>query len=212
MKKIMAFVIASVMLFALVGCGEKGTEFDAKGYVQAVMDAKFHREYKEYAEIIGVSEEEAKEQMESEFNQLLETFMAEFKEKYGITDEEMAEYLQLEVDVRAKVQYEVKSAVKDEEGNYTVEVEITPFQAYGNLNSLVSAKVTTAVQNGATTDQYMGLFLESFKECIESGVTGEPVTFTFHVNGTESENKIVYGISEEEMYQVDLVATGHEVE
>lgn len=210
MKKILALILAGVMLLSLGGCGT--AEFDAKGYVQAVMDAKFHREYKEYAEIIGVSEEEAKEQMESEFAQSLETSMAEFKEQFGITDEEMAEYIQLEADVRAKVQYKVKDAVKDEDGNYTVKVEITPFQAYGNLDTLVSTKLTAAVQNGATTDQYMGIFIESFKECIESGVTGEPVTFTFHVTGTESGKQVVYGVSEDEMYQVDLIATGHEVE
>lgn len=56
MKKLLALVLTGVMLLSLGGCGV--AEFDAKGYVQAVMDAKFHREYADYAEKIGVKEAE----------------------------------------------------------------------------------------------------------------------------------------------------------
>lgn len=208
MKKILALVLTGVMLLSLGGCGV--AEFDAKGYVQAVMDAKFHREYADYAEMIGVTEEEAKEQMESEFNQSLEDSMKQTG--ISITDEEMAQYIQMEADIRAKVQYTVSDAVKDEDGNYTVEVKITPIPAYDNLDSVFTDKLTAAVQNGATEDKYMGIFIESFQECIDNAVVGEAVTFTFHVTGTENGNQIVYGVSEEEMLNVDLVATGQATE
>lgn len=208
MKKILALVLTGVMLLSLGGCGV--AEFDAKGYVQAVMDAKFHREYADYAEMIGVTEEEAKEQMESEFNQSLEDSMKQTG--ISITDEEMAQYIQMEADIRAKVQYTVSDAVKDEDGNYTVEVKITPIPAYDNLDSVFTDKLTAAVQNGATEDKYMGIFIESFQECIDNAVAGEAVTFTFHVTGTENGNQTVYGVSEEEMLNVDLVATGQATE
>lgn len=208
MKKLLALVLTGVMLLSLGGCGT--AEFDAKGYVQAVMDAKFHREYADYAEKIGVKEAEAKEQMESEFNQSLETAMQAMG--LSITEEEMAQYIQMEADIRAKVQYEVKDAVKDEDGNYTVDVQITPIPAYDNLSTVFTDKLTAAVQNGTPEDKYMSVFLESFQECIDSAVPGEPVTFTFHVTGEESGKQMVYSVSEEEMLNVDLVATGQSIE
>ena len=208
MKKIIAYILMGIMVFLLSGCG--AADFDAKGYVEAALDAKFHREYKEYAKITGVSEEEAKEQMESEFNESLETAMQGMG--LSITEEEMTQYIQMEADIRAKVQYTVKDAVKDDDGNYTVDVEITPIPAYDNLNTVFTDKLTAAVQNGATEDQYMGVFLESFQECIDSAVAGEPVTFTFHVTGEENGLQTVYSVSEDEMLNVDLLATGQEME
>lgn len=208
MKKLVAFVITGVMLFLLGGCG--AADFDAKGYVEAALDAKFYREYKEYAEITGVSEEEAKEQMESEFNESLKTSMNEAG--IPITDAEMEEYLKLEADIRAKVQYEVKDAVKDEDGNFAVDVVITPVPAYTNLQTTFTNKLATAVQKGATEDQYMASFLEAMKECIENAGTGEPVEMTLHVKWEESDNQKVYSIDEEEWLNVDLVATGETVE
>ena len=71
MKKLVALLLTGIMLFALGGCG--AADFDAKGYVKAALDAKFHREYDEYADVIGVSKEEARKQMEDEFNESLKT-------------------------------------------------------------------------------------------------------------------------------------------
>ena len=212
MKKIMAIVLAGVMLLSLGGCGT--ADFDAKGYVQAIMDAKFKREYADYAKVVGISEEEAKEELESEFKQLLETAMNESLTELGITatEDEMAQYIQLEVDVRAKVQYTVKNAVKDGEGNYTVDVEIKPVAVSETWKADLNAKLTVAIQNGATKDQYMGIILESFKICVESAEAGEAVKFTFHVTGEESGKNMVYGVSEEEMKKVDLLATGQGTE
>lgn len=204
MKKLLAFVLIGIMLLLFGGCGVE--DFDAKGYVQAVMDAKFHREYADYAEMIGVKEAEAKEQMESEFKASLETAVQAMG--FSVTDEEMAQYVQMEADIRAKVKYEVKNATKDDDGNFVVEVEITPIPAYDNLSTVFTDKLTIAVQSGTPEDKYMSVFLESIQECIDGAVAGEPVTFTFHVTGKESGKQMVYSVSEEEMLNVDLVATG----
>ena len=208
MKKLLAFILTGVMLFSLGGCGV--ADFDAKGYVQAALDAKFHREYGDYAKRIGLSVEEAKEQMESEFNESLKTSMSQAG--IPITDAEMTEYLQLEADIRAKVQYEVKDAVKDDNDNYTVDVVITPVPAYENLETLFTQKLTAAVQNGATEDQYMTSFLEAMKECIANADTGEPVTITLNVKWEEKDNQKIYSIDEKQWLNVDSVATGETAE
>lgn len=205
MKKIVALILIGIMLFALGGCGV--ADFDAKGYVEAALDAKFHREYEAYANIIGVSKEEAKKQMEDEFNESLKTSMNESGLK--ITDAEMEEYLKLEAEIRAKVKYEVKKAVKDKDGNFAVDVVITPILADENLQTLFTNKLTAAVQKGATESQYMATFLEAMKECVANAESGKPVTVTLHVKWVEKDKQKVYNIDEKQWLDVDLVATGH---
>lgn len=193
-----------VMLLALGGCGK--ANFDAKSYVESALDAKFHREYEEYAKKIGVSAKEAKEQMETEFNESLKTAMKQAG--IPITDDEMAEYLKLEADIRAKVKYEVKKVVKDDKDNYTVDVVITPVTAYKDLQTIYTNKLTAAIQAGATQNQYMGCFLESMRECVTNADEGNPVRVTLHVKGEEKDNQRIYSIDEKEWLNVDLIATG----
>lgn len=204
MKKIIALILTGIMLFALGGCG--AADFDAKGYVEAALAAKFHKEYEEYANIIGVSKEEAQKQMEDEFNESLKTSMNESGLK--ITDAEMEEYLKLEAELRTKVKYEVKKASKDKEGNFTVDVIITPVLADTNLQTIFSNKLTAAVQNGATESQYMATFLEAMKECVANAESGEAVTMTLHVKWTEKDKQKVYQIDEKEWLKLDLVSIG----
>lgn len=204
MKKIIALILTGIMLFALGGCG--AADFDAKGYVEAALAAKFHKEYEEYANIIGVSKEEAQKQMEEEFNESLKTSMNESGLK--ITDAEMEEYLKLEAEIRTKVKYEVKKAVKDKEGNFTVDVIITPVLADTNVQTIFSNKLTAAVQNGATESQYMATFLEAMKECVANAESGEAVTMTLHVKWTEKDKQKVYHIDEKEWLKLDSVAMG----
>lgn len=204
MKKIIALIITGIMLLTLGGCG--AADFDAKGYVQAALDAKFHREYDTYAKMIGLSVEEAKGQMEEEFNESLRTSMKEAG--IPITDAEMEEYLKLEAEIRAKVKYEVKSAKKDGDDNFVVDVVITPIPAYEKLEAKYSEKLIAAVQNGAAENEYMGIFLEAMKDCIANVEAGETVTTSLHVKWEEKNNQKVYNIDEKEWLDVDLIATG----
>ena len=45
MKKLVAALLAGVMVFSLAACGEKEEDFDAKGYVEGVLDATYHGDY-----------------------------------------------------------------------------------------------------------------------------------------------------------------------
>ena len=60
MKKLVAALLAGVMVFSLAACGEKEEDFDAKGYVEGVLDATYHGDYKAHAEDVGESEEDIK--------------------------------------------------------------------------------------------------------------------------------------------------------
>ena len=187
-KRLAAIVLAAVMTLSFAACGK---EFDAKGYVQAVMDAKYQRNYDAYAKAIGVTVEEAKEQMEGEFNESLEQEVQ--SSGMEATEEEIAQYQQLEADFRAKIKYEVKDAVKDADDNYTVDVE---------------AKLTEAMNNGVDMNGFMGVFLEFEKECINNSEELDPITVTLHVTYEEKGNQRIYSISDDEMMDLDQKIMG----
>ena len=208
MKRVMAVVLTGLMLFAMCSCG--ATEFDAKSYVHAVLDAKFHREYGKYADFVGIKKEEAKEQMETEFEQSLKSSMEAELAKLNLkaSEEEMQKYLQLEADVRSKVQCTIKDVVKGDKGNYSVEVEIVPVLVYEGWSADVNEQLTAAVQKGANSDEYMSIILECFKKHVEKAESGDKESFTFHLICNDSGDKMVYSISEEEILNVELLATG----
>ena len=42
-------------------------DFDAQSYVKSSLDAEYHREYADYANLMEISEEDVKKQMEEDF-------------------------------------------------------------------------------------------------------------------------------------------------
>lgn len=208
MRKIIAVMMIGLMALTLSGC--KGKDFDAKAYVTAAMDAKFQRKYQAYADMIGVSETEAKEQMESEFDASLKESMNEAG--IPITEDEMTEYLRMEAEIRTKVQYKVKSVKKDQEGNYTVQVAVIPVQAYSDLETAFQEKLTAAIQNGVMEDGYMEVFLDAMRTCVSDAQMGEEVTVNLQVNQTAGEEQTVYQIEEADWLKLDQIATGRTVE
>ncbi len=206
MKRLLSVLFAIVMMFTVTACGETEVEFDAQKYVQAVLDAKYKHDYSEYANQIGLSEEEAKGQLVSEFEASLEEQLQATGMTY--TEEQAASYIQMEADLREKVQYEVKEAVKDEEGNYTVEVAVTPVDGYTQYQQNFMTDLQNAVNEGATEADYMRVFLECLQSSIDNAVSLTSTTMTFHITFVEQDHMRIYSISEDEVMEFDLRATG----
>ena len=85
MKKESNRVLAVLSIFiclSLTACSEK--DFDASTYVKSSLDAAFHQEYKEYATFLDISEKEAKENLEQDFQEQIEQ---EFAGTDQITEE-----------------------------------------------------------------------------------------------------------------------------
>lgn len=198
MKRTAAFLLAALLVMSMAGCGK---DFDAKGYVEAAMAAKYRGEYADYAKMTGMSEEEAKEDMESEFDE----FMKDDLESVGLdtTDEQIEQYQQVQRDLRAKIEYEVKDAVKDDDGNYTVDVVVTPLDAYDKTEAGIQDEWMEAVENGADEDDLIQIFIDFYKECVDNAQPKDPVTITLHVEKQEEGNRAVYGIPESEQMELE---------
>ena len=63
-------------------------DFDAKSYVQSSLDAHYHGEYKDYANLLEISEKDAKKEIEEDFN---ESIQQQFDDSDNITDKGIVE-------------------------------------------------------------------------------------------------------------------------
>lgn len=206
MKKLVAALLAGVMVFSLAACGEKEEDFDAKGYVEGVLDATYHADYKAHAEDIGESEEDVKKELEDNNIQVAKDAL----EQSGLTatDEEIEAYVSMIEDGYKKITWTVKDAVKDDNDNYTVDVEITPVGLLDNLQTIFTNKLQEAVANGVDESGYMAVFNEAVQESINQAQTYDPQTVTLNVTYEEdSDGNHVYSINESDMTTLDSIAT-----
>ena len=134
MKKLVAALLAGVMVFSLAACGEKEEDFDAKGYVEGVLDATYHGDYKAHAEDVGESEEDIKKELEDNNIQVAKDALAQ--SGLTATDDEIEAYVAMIEDGYKKITWTVKDAVKDDNDNFTVDVEITPVGLLDNLQTI----------------------------------------------------------------------------
>lgn len=204
MKKSTICLIIVIMVF-MAACGKKEVEFDAQKYVQAVLDAKYQNDYEEYAKQLGVSKDEAKEELFTEFHDSLE---AQLKlTGMEMTEEDIERYVQLETLLRTKVQYEVKEAIKDDQGNYKVEVNVIPVDGYSSYQENFQSDLQKAVNEGKTEAEYIDVFLDCVQNSIENAAVLEQKTIILNVICSEEENVKRYSLEEKDMLNFDLTAT-----
>lgn len=84
----MLFVGLAISALCMTSCS-KQSDFDVKSYVQSSLDAEYHREYTDYANLMEISEEDVKKQVEEDFN---ESIRQQFVSSDNITEEEIAAY------------------------------------------------------------------------------------------------------------------------
>lgn len=199
MKKKLAAVLAGVMLLS-AACGAE--DLDASGYVQGLLDAQLRGEYTAYAEDIGESEESVKEEIEAQNRQDIEDMVTVL----GLTptEEELQEFVDLIEDGFKKIEYTVKEAVKDDNGNYTVDVEVTPVGLLDSVNEILAQKL----QGEAAVDEsgYMTVFNEAVKESIEQAAVYEKETVTLNITYTEDGNNRVYSANESDLADLITIA------
>lgn len=202
MKKLIAAALAGAMVLSVAACGAK--DFDAKGYVQGVLDAQYHGEYAAHAEDVGETEEAIQKEIEDSNLQIAKQAIS--VSGIAATDEEIQAYVDLIEEGYKKIEYEVQDAVKDDNDNYTVDVIVTPVGLLDSLQEIFTAKLQEAGE-GVDPSAYMSIFNESVKESIDKAETYEAETVTLNVTYTESGNNRIYAVSESDLNTLDMIAT-----
>lgn len=129
--------IMIAMCAVILSACSKQPDFDAKSYVQSSLDAYYHGEYKDYANLLELSEKDAKKEIEEDFN---ESIQQQFDDSDNITDKGIADYAKKLVEVKKLAKYKVQDEKKDEDGVYTVSVQVEPSNVFQTLQQSFTEK------------------------------------------------------------------------
>ena len=202
MKNVRTIVgIVMLIIISLTACSSP-KDFNAKSYVQSSLDAEYHREYTDYANLMEISEEDVKKQVEEDFN---ESIRQQFASSDNITEEEIAAYTEKMAEVKKMAKYKVQDEKKDEDGNYTISVKVEPSDVFQTLQQS-SAEVSKEkiAQGMKETDPgvFASVLTESVQKSIDKNSYGDPVTVTVKV---EKNHSGTYDLSETERNKLETV-------
>ena len=202
MKRLQKYIVifGTAMLCVGFSACSKQSDFDAKSYVKSSLDAEYHRKYADYANLMEISEEDVKKQVEEDFN---ESIRQQFASSDNITEEEIAAYTEKMAEVKKLAKYKVQDEKKDEDGNYTVSVKVEPSDVFQTLQQS-SAEVSKEkiAQGMKETDPgvFASVLTESVQKSIDKNSYGEPVTVTVKV---EKNHSGTYELSETERSKLE---------
>ena len=199
-KKFNTINIIIIIFPIILSACSKQPDFDAKSYVQSSLDAYYHGEYKDYANLLEISEKDAKKEIEEDFN---ESIQQQFDDSDNITDKGIADYAKKLVEVKKLAKYKVQDEKKDEDGNYTVSVKVEPSDVFQTLQQS-SAEVSKEkiAQGMKETDPgvFASVLTESVQKSIDKNSYGEPMTVTVKV---EKNHSGTYEMSETERSKLE---------
>ena len=195
-KKISIMIAMCVVI--LSACS-KQPDFDAKSYVQSSLDAYYHGEYKDYANLLEISEKDAKKEIEEDFN---ESIQQQFDDSDNITDKGIADYAEKLAEVKKLAKYKVQD-VKEEDGVYTVSVQVEPsnvFQILQQSSAEVSKEKIAQGMKETDPGVFASVLTESVQKSIDKNSYGAPVTVTVKV---EKNHSGTYELSETERSKLE---------
>ena len=199
MKRYKKIIILAVGNLLVLSACSRQPDLDAKSYVQSSLDAYYHGDYKDYANLLEISEKDAKKEIEEDFN---ESIQQQFDDSDNITDKGIADYAKKLVEVKKLAKYKVQD-VKEEDGVYTVSVQVEPSNVFQTLQQS-SAEVSKEkiAQGMKETDPgvFASVLTESVQKSIDKNSYGAPVTVTVKV---EKNHSGTYELSETERSKLE---------
>ena len=198
-KNCVLCISIGIIVCILLSACSKQPDFDAKSYIQSSLDAYYHGDYKDYANLLEISEKDAKKEIEEDFN---ESIQQQFDDSDNITDKGIADYAKKLAEVKKLAKYKVQD-VKEEDGVYTVSVQVEPSNVFQTLQqSSVEVSKEKIAQGMKETDPgvFASVLTESVQKSIDKNSYGEPVTVTVKV---EKNHSGTYELSETERNKLE---------
>ena len=195
---VLCISIGIIVCILLSACSRQ-PDFDAKSYVQSSLDAYYHGDYKDYANLLEISEKDAKKEIEEDFN---ESIQQQFDDSDNITDKGIADYAEKLTEVKKLAKYKVQD-VKEEDGVYTVSVQVEPsnvFQTLQQSSTEVSNEKIKQGLDGNDPEVFASVLTESVQKSLEKNKYGKAVTVKVSV---EKDNSGKYGLSDTEMSKLE---------
>ena len=201
MKKLQKYImiLETVLLCTGFSACSKQPDFDAKSYVQSSLDAYYHGDYKDYANLLEISEKDAKKEIEEDFN---ESIQQQFDDSDNITDKGIADYAEKLAEVKKLAKYKVQD-VKEEDGVYTVSVQVEPSNVFQTLQQSSTEVSNEKIKQGLDENDpevFASVLTESIQKSLEKNSYGKAVTVKVSV---EKDNSGKYGLSDTEMSKLE---------
>ena len=134
-KRALAAALSLCLTGALAACGGGLTEKDAETYVKGHLDAAYQGVYdKAYIELVeDMTEADAKELHENNVSDEAELYLLDFLEVDYPTDEINDRAREVMEKLYAKSKYTVGTGSKTKDGDFVVEVTVSPIDLYNLL-------------------------------------------------------------------------------
>ena len=184
LKRMVAGTLSLCLLGALTACGGGLTEKDAETYIKGHLDAYYLGTYaQEYIELVeDMTEDDAKEMHRDNVEWEAEYLLQEFMGVDYPTDEMAQRAEELIEEVYSKAQYKVGSGSKTKDGDFVVEVTVSPIEV---MSLLTEDDFSSALEesgfNAAETEEaaaaadavYGMLMLDKLEELMPQLTYGE---------------------------------------
>lgn len=193
-KRAVLATLAAAAVLLCAGCSKKP---DAQTYVRAALDAIYHRECGEYAELIRVSEAQAEEEIEKTFQ---ENMSAAFSGDTVTSDEDKEAYIDTVREVYKAARYEVTDS-KETENGFIVTVCAEPCLVFEHLEDGVTEQITQALEDGTYVEGKTVSFVTGYlNDALEENEYGPQTEIEVHVtiNGDG-----ICQISEEDLLKIE---------
>ena len=197
-KRLIMCLVELLCLGCILSCS-KQPDFDAKSYVQSSLGAYYHGEYKDYANLLEISEKDGKKEIKEDYN---ESIQQQFDDSDNITDKGIADYAEKLTEVKKLAKYKVQD-VKEEDGVYTVSVQVEPsnvFQTLQQSSTEVSNEKIKQGLDGNDPEVFAAVLTESVQKSLEKNRYGKAVTVNVSV---EKDNSGKYGLLDTEMNKLE---------
>ena len=151
-KRLIAAALTLCTLGALASCGNKGlSEKDAETYVKGHLDAAYLGTYaQDYIDLVeDMTEAEAKSMHEDNVEIEVEQYLLPYLEVEYPTDEITQKAADVMEAIYSKAQYKIGSATKTKDGDFAVEVTVSPIEV---LNLLTSDDFFNALEESGYYD------------------------------------------------------------
>lgn len=177
MKKISTFMLTALFTLNMTACG--GKQFDAAAYTKSVLDANYQQNFTEYAEFCGITEDEAKEELQNSIDEQVDAELGSISSLGDFSDEEKQEYKDILMEVNKLAKYEVQEAIEDEDSNFTVTISITPANVYQTLQDNSTAIAEDMVKEGldiTESSTFQKLLIQSLQKSLDENEYAEPTS------------------------------------
>lgn len=212
-KRLAAGALAGCLLAGLTACGSGLTEKDAETYVKGHLDAAYLGTYdKAYIDLVeDMTEADAKQMHESNVSDEVAYYLLDYLEIDYPTDEIVAQAEEVMEKIYAKSKYTVGTGSKTKDGDFVVEVTVSPLALYDLLKDedFFDALEQAGFDTAETEEEYEAvdaiygpLILDMLEERLDGVTYGKDQVIMLQL---KKDDEGYYSLVEAGMQKVDEV-------